>query len=146
MRRSSLLERHGQDLSIKPQPSTAVPMPSEALASGTPRNSCVAAAGIAPPAAVAAAERAAEPVAADASEARAADAAPAPLLEPSIEGVVPLLASIPPLPPADAPESPQPRASGLLLAASCPPAHAFACQPQHVCQPQVPRTTSALVW
>ena len=98
-RRSSLLERRGNDfrLPIQAQPSSAVPMPSEELATGTPR-------GATPPAAPAAEQL---PVPASEEAVAAAEAAAAPHLEASIDETVPL-ASIP-LPPA--PEPPVPKAS-----------------------------------
>ena len=99
-RRSSLLERHGKDfrLPIQAQPSSAVPMPSEELATGTPRERPN------PPAAPAAEQL---PVPASEEAVAAAEMAAAPHLEPSIDETVPL-ASIP-LPPA--PEPPVPKAS-----------------------------------
>ncbi len=102
-RRSSLLERRGNDfrLPIQAQPSSAVPMPSEELATGTPREAT-------PPAAPAAEQL---PVPASEEAVAAAEAAAAPHLEASIDETVPL-ASIP-LPPA--PEPPVPKASSWLF-------------------------------
>lgn len=102
VRRSSLLERDGHDLQIRSQPSSAVPMPSAELASGTPPKQ-----GTSPPPPAAATPPAAAPAAAvAAAEAAVLDAA-VPQAEPSIEGAV-SLAGIPP-PPAPQPPSPKVR-------------------------------------
>lgn len=105
--RSGLLERHGKDfrLPIQAQPSSAVPMPSEELATGTPR-------GVTSPSAPPVEQL---PVPASEEAVAAAEAAAAPHLEPSIDELVPL-ASIP-LPPA--PELPVPKASRRWVAKNC---------------------------
>ena len=97
-RRSSLLERHGKDWQpIQASPSSAVPMPSEELATGTPRGGATP---LPPESAVEAAEEAAAPQA-----------------EPSIVEEVPLSA----IPPPPAPEPLVPKGgSGDITPEECP--------------------------
>lgn len=90
VRRSSLLERDGRVLHIHSQPSSAVPMPSAELASGTPRKQAAS------PPPVTATETAA-------AEAAVVDAA-VPQAEPSIQDTV-SLAGIPPPPAPQPPRS-----------------------------------------
>lgn len=109
---NSLLERPPRrDLGIRAQPSTAVPMPSDELASGhtTPHKQ---ARSSLPPAAD---TDAAAAVAAEAAPAADGAAMSGPFAEPSIEDVVPALASIPP-PPAQEQEQepPEPKVSWLV--------------------------------